>query len=335
MADVVTDLRVTSSEAPVEPTGPQMSKGERIKRALYAQRGWIWMLPMLLLMCVFTFWPIVNTLISAFRENYVAMSNTSDGIGFSNFKMAVTDMYFINCLKNTLIFAFISVPVSTILALLISVSLASIKWLQKAYQSIFFLPYLTNAMSIGAVFFAMFQVVGTKSQLDQGVGGTWGLINNLFGMQKHWVDIDATPWAMRTVIIIYEVWSGLAFKILILFSSIMNVNKQYYDAAKIDSTGRFRVFTKITVPLISPMIVYLVITGFIGAFKSYSAIVGIFGANMGPMNNYEMGTIVGLIYKYIENGQTGIACAASLVLFAMIMVFTGINMAISKRRVHY
>ncbi len=330
MTETSTELKPSGSAYIQQP----LTKGEKIKRFLYSQRGWLWMLPAFILLCVFTFWPIVNTLISSVRNNYTALSGRSDGLGFENFKTAITDAYFLTCLRNTVIFAFVSVPLSTIIALMISVALASIKPLQKAYQSIFFLPYLTNAMSIGAVFYTMFQVIGTKAQLENGMG-SWGLVNVVFGTKIHWVDSDASTIAMMIVVIIYEVWSGLAFKILILFGALMNVNKQYYDAAKIDAASKSRILWKITVPLISPMISYLVITGFIGAFKSYTAIVGIFGPQMGPSQQYEMGTIVGLIYKYIGDSKTGVACAASLILFAMIMVFTAINMLISKKRVHY
>lgn len=315
-------------------TQPEPSKGEKVKRYLYSQRGWIWILPAFILLCIFTFWPIVNTLISSFKNDYQGISGTYNGIGFKNFVSALKDASFLTCLRNTIVFTLISVPVSTILALLISVGLSSIKWLQKAYQSIFFLPYLTNALSIGAVFAAMFNVIGTKSQLANGMG-TWGLVNTLLGTNIHWIDTDASTIAMMTVIIVYEIWAGLPFKILILFGALQNVNKQYYDAAKIDGAKKSTTLWRITVPLISPMISYLLITGFIGGFKSYTAIVGIFGPKMGPNNDYEMGTIVGLIYKYIGNSQTGVACAASLVLFAMIMVFTVINLYVSKKRVHY
>lgn len=304
-------------------------------RVCYNNKGWLWILPAFILLCIFTFYPIVNTFITAFKENYNRLNGSFAGIGFGNFKTAVTDNFFLVCLRNTVLFAFISVPLSTILALLISVALASIKPLQKAYQSILFLPYLTNSLSIGAVFAAMFNVVGTKAQLANGKG-TWGLINNMFGSHIHWVDGDASTIAMMIVVIVYEVWSGLPFKILILFGALQNVNKQYYDAAKVDGANKFTTLWRITVPLISPMISYLVITGFIGGFKSYTAIVGIFGNKMGPSNQYEMGTIVGLIYKYLgEPTGVGTASAAALILFGLIMIFTFINMQVSKKRVHY
>lgn len=331
MTELTTELK--PSGASIEPNPIKTS--EKVKRFLYSQRGWLWMLPAFILLCVFTFWPILNTLISAFRENYSALSDRHTGIGFENFVNVVQDAYFLTCLRNTVVLAFISVPLSTLLALFISVALASIKPLQKAFQTIFFLPYLTNALSIGAVFAAMFKIIGASAANPE----TYGLMNSILGVfgiePVNWINVGAPTWAMMTVVITYEVWSGLAFKILILFGALMNVNKQYYDAAKIDAASKSRILWKITVPLISPMISYLVITGFIGAFKSYTAIVGIFGEYMGPNKQYEMGTIVGLIYKYIGDSKTGVACAASLILFALIMVFTAINMLLSKKRVHY
>ncbi len=327
------------------PASPENSGGSKkfkeimgkVWTFLKSQKGWLWLVPALICLAIFTFWPIINTVISAFRNNYnpIAASAQDTGIGFDNFATAVQDKYFLDCLLNTFIFTFISVPLSTFIALIVSVALSSIKKLQSFYQSLFFLPYLTNAMAIGAVFYAMFQVVGPVKVDGVWEADSWGLLNTMLGLKVQWVNVNAETWAMRFVVIFYEVWAGLPFKILILFGALQSVNKQYYDAAKIDGAKKSTVLWKVTVPLISPMISYLLITGFIGGFKSYSAVVGIFGEKMGPNNDYEMGTIVGLIYRYIESNQMGVAAAASLILFAIIMVFTVINLYVSKKRVHY
>lgn len=309
---------------------------KKIKTVLASQKGWLFLIPALLLMLVFTFYPIVNSLISAFRNNYNGLSGKFDGWGFENFKtvftVAADGANFLVCLENTLIFAFISVPISIVLALFIAVSLNSIKILQKAYQTIFFLPYLTNSLAMGAVFATFFTIVGTASNVD-----TYGIINNIimfFGAAPiNWIG-DSIPWANRFVVIFYEIWSGLPFKILILFSALQSVNKQYYDAAKVDGASRSTTLWKITVPLISPMLSYLLITGLMGGLKSYSAILGIYGENMGPIRN-EMNTMVGYIYACIDTGDTGKASAASLILFGIIMVFTAINLYVSKKKVHY
>jgi multiple sugar transport system permease protein len=310
---------------------------------LKKQNGWLFLLPALFFMAIFTFYPIVNSLIEAFRQDYDALAGTDNGFGFGNFIQVIeggvtTGADFKTCLVNTLILAFISVPLSTIIALLISVALNSIKVLQKAYQTIFFLPYLTNALAMGAVFATFFNIVGSNP-MDPTTYETAGLVNNFLGIFNiapvNWMNPGSETWANYVVITVYSIWSGLPFKILILFSALQNVGKQYYDAAKIDGASKGRILSQITVPLISPMISYLITTGLMGALKSYSSIVGIFGASMGPSNDYEMGTMVGYIYSMIENNYRGHAAAGSLILFVIIMIFTAINLQVSKKRVHY
>jgi len=327
----------------------KLKSSEKVSRFLKSQEGWLFILPALLLMILFTFYPIVNAFIKAFMEEYDGLTGTYTSWGFGNFKAVLTGntggAKFTQCFFNTFVITFIAVPLSTLLALVISVALNSIKTLQKAYQTVFFLPYLTNALAMGAVFAQFFNVIGTQNNVY-----TYGIVNNImqsvFGMEPiYWIDKIRSPyieifdgeivipWAKYIVLIVYEVWSGLPFKILILFSSLQSVNKQYYDAAKIDGASKNTTLWKITAPLISPMISYLLITGIMGSMKQYTAVVGIFGQDMGI--NYDMGTVVGYIYRYIGSGKTGYAFAGSLVLFAIIMVITVINTRISKKRVHF
>ena len=331
-----------------EPKSPKLQKAKRIltkvKRFLYSQRGWVFITPMLILMGIFTFYPIIGSLITAFKNNYYELDKSYDGYGFENFITIIKSntavgANFGKCLQNTLIFAFVSVPTSIILALLISVGLNSIKKLQKLYQTIYFLPYLTNSLAMGAVFATFFNVVGTDSHIE-----TYGLVNDflmLLGLKPlNWTAAymfgeGFNPWLGRIVVCIFEIWSGLPFKILLLFSAIQGVNKQYYDAAKVDGASKPTTLWKITVPLVSPTLSYLLITGLMGGMKSYSSVVGLFGEFMGPTSDYPMGTMVGYIYACIGEGKLGYAAAGSLILFAIIMVFTAINLWISKKKVHY
>lgn len=327
--------------------GPELPRKEKFLRFLGAQSGWLFVLPAVVLMLIFTFYPIVNAFIGAFQQNYNALSGTYDGWGFESFVRVLKGdtgtggATFVQCLVNTLVFTLISVPLSTLLALLISVALNSIKPLQKAYQTVLFLPYLTNSLAMGAVFATFFTIIGTKNDT-----ATVGIVNNfleIFGVEPiDWMGIGSPtwdlgaisiPWAKYIVVIVYEVWSGLPFKILILFSALQSVNKQYYDAAKIDGASKSTILWKITAPLISPMISYLLVTGIMGGMKQYSAIVGLFGEQMGI--DYDMGTMVGYIYRYISDGYTGYAFAGSLLLFAIIMFITAINTQVSKKRVTY
>ena len=332
----------------IYPSTYSLSTGEKVKRFFKSQSGWLFVLPAVILMCVFTFYPIVNAFIGAFKQNYNGLNGAFDGWGFENFVRVLKGdtgtggANFLQCLVNTVVFTLVSVPLSTLLALLISVALTSIKPLQKAYQTVLFLPYLTNALAMGAVFATFFTIVGTRSNTE-----TVGLFNMVLG----WFGIDPVdwigkaggptwemgsltiPWPKYIVMIIYEVWAGLPFKILILFSSLQSVNKQYYDAAKIDGASKNTILWKITTPMISPMISYLIVTGIMGGMKQYTAVVGLFGEQMGI--DYDMGTVVGYIYQYIDKGMTGYAFAGSLLLFFIIMIFTGINRAVSKKKVKF
>lgn len=256
--------------------------------------------------------------------------------GMNNFVYVLTSKGsdFMVCLKNTFILTVITVPVSTALALLIAVGLNSIKPLQRLLQTIFFLPYVTNSIAIGMVFSAMFNIIGYNTSMP-----SYGIINNIlgiFGMDPvNWMNNGSPYWANIVVLVVYIVWNALPFKILILLGGLQSVNKQYYDAAKIDSTPKLRVFTKITVPLLSPMIVYVVITGFIGGFKEYSSIVGIFGDDMQAPAGESLNTMVGYIYKQLGQDHEGQASAAALILFAIIFVVTMINLYVSKKKTHF
>ncbi len=327
--------------------GPQLSKGEKFRRGLKAQSGWLFVAPALILMAVFTFYPIVAAFVNSFKQGYSSTTGAFNGWGFDNFVRVLKGdtgtggANFVQCLVNTLILTFISVPLSTLLALLISVGLNSIKRVQKAYQTILFLPYLTNALAMGAVFATFFKIIGTKSYTE-----TVGMVNIVLGWfgidpvdwvgatSPHWqIGSLSIPWAKYIVATIYEVWSGLPFKILILFSAMQSINKQYYDAAKVDGASRWTVLWKITAPMIMPQISYLLVTGIMGGMKQYSAIVGLFGETMGQA--YDMGTMVGYLYNYIELGQMGYAFAGSLMLFVIIMIITFINNKVTKKRTTY
>ncbi|MBQ4601016.1 MAG: sugar ABC transporter permease [Oscillospiraceae bacterium] len=306
-------------------------------------KAWIYLSPAIVLLLVFTVWPIINTVRMSFLENYSgleAVGGATFEFGIGNFQKVIEYKRFINCLKNTILLCVLTVPVSTILALLIAVALNSIKGLQKVLQTIFFLPYVTNSIAIGMVFAAMFNIVGSFYGTQNEIVVTAGIINNVLeflGFERvNWINAGSSYEANIIVMTVYIVWNALPFKILVLLGGLQSINKQYYDAAKVDGTPRRRVFTKITVPLLSPMLAYVVITGFIGGFKEYSSIVGIFGENMGPVDDVgRLNTMVGFIYDALETNKQGRASAAALILFGIILVVTMINMQVSKKRVHY
>ena len=306
-------------------------------------KAWVYLLPCLVLLAIFTVWPIINTVRMAFLENYNGLKEAGGEtfrFGISNFTKVLEYKKFLQCLKTTMLLCVITVPVSTFLALLISVALNSIKVLQKPLQTIFFLPYVTNAIAIGMVFAAMFNIVGSFYGTENEIVVTAGIVNNVIeffgGTRVNWINYGSTYLANMTVMVIYIVWNALPFKILILLSGLQSINKQYYDAAKVDGSSKGRIFWRITVPLLGPMLAYVIITGFIGGFKEYTSIVGIFGASMGPAHDAKrLNTMVGFIYDALASNQQGRASAAAIILFGIILVVTLINLRVSNKKVHY
>ena len=303
-------------------------------------KAWLYLLPAIVILLIFTVWPIINTVRISFLNDYGTLSSVGGkkfSFGIDNYKNVVEYSGFINCLSNTLLLCVLTVPISTMLALIIAVALNSIKFIRRTMQTIFVLPYVTNSIAIGMVFMAMFSMIGLKVD---GEPMSIGIINSVIeafgGTRINWVNAGSSKVANMTVLIIYIVWNALPFKILVLLGGLQSVNKQYYEAAKVDGTSRFRTFWRITVPMLSPMIAYVVITGFIGGFKEYSSIVGIFGENMGPVGDAgSLNTMVGFIYDNINTDRQGRASAAALILFLIIFAVTMVNMYVSKKKVHY
>jgi multiple sugar transport system permease protein len=301
-------------------------------------KAWLYLSPALVLLLIFSFYPLINTFRMAFLNGYNGLAivgGETFEFGIENFKTVIGNVDFKQYLKNTVLLCVITVPISTALALLIAVALNSIKPLQKVYQTVFFLPYVTNSIAIGMVFNAMFTRVGVGDLIE-----TQGIINNIIGIfgisPVNFVNNGSTWGANMFVVCTYIIWHALPFKILVLMGGRQNVNKQYYGAAKIDATSKARTFFRITVPLVSPMLAYVIITSFIGGFKEYSSIVGIFGETMGPAGSSgQMNTIVGYVYNMLPKSNLGNASAASLILFAIILVVTAINGYVSSKKVHY
>lgn len=306
-------------------------------------KAWLYLLPAIVLLLIFTVWPIINTVRMAFLEGYsglMAVGGASFKFGIGNFVKVIKYQRFLQCLKNTVLLCVWTVPLSTVIALLIAVGLNSIRRFQKILQTIFFLPYVTNSIAIGMVFAAMFNIVGSFFGTENELIVTAGIINNVIeffgGHAVNWINAGSSYTANMAVMIIYIVWNALPFKILILLGGLQSINRQYYDAARIDGTSRRRIFTRITVPLLSPMLAYVIITGFIGGFKEYTSIVGIFGEKMGPADDAgRLNTMVGFVYDALENDNQGRASAAALILFMIILAVTLVNLQVSKKRVHY
>ena len=270
-------------------------------------KAWLYLLPAILFLGAFLVYPLIDVFIYSFEEGYNSASQTYHGVGLYNYSYVLHDPYFLQAVTNTFILVIFTVPISTGLALLISVGLSSIKKMKELFQTVYFLPYVTNTLAVGLVFMILFK----KTPYSDGL---MNLILGIFGMGP--IDfIDGPYWAKMFVLCFYTVWVVMPFKILILTSALASVKQDYYNAAKIDGT--------------------LIITGFIGAFKAYSDAVALFGTNL---NAAEMNTIVGYVYDMLygnSGGYPSYASAAAIILFSIVLTITCINLLISKKHVHY
>ena len=292
-----------------------------------SMKGWLYLLPALIFLGLFLVYPLIDVFIYSFEEGYNSASQTSYGVGLYNFSYILHDPYFLQALKNTFILVMITVPLSTGLALLISLGLSSIQPLRKLYQTIFFLPYVTNTLAVGLVFMLLFQKTAYTD-------GFVNLMLSWFGVAP--IDfIDGPYWAKMFVLCFYTVWVVMPFKILVLTGALASVRQDFYNSAAVDGTPKWRQFTRITLPMISPSVFYLVITGFIGAFKAYSDVVAIFGTDL---NAAKMNTLVGYVYDMLygnSGGYPSYASAAAVVLFMIVLTITVINLLVSRKHVHY
>ncbi len=287
-------------------------------------KGWLYLLPAILFLGVFMVYPLIDVFIYSFEEGYNSASQTYYGTGLYNYSYVLHDTYFLQAVKNTFILVIITVPLSTLLSLLISMAVSSIKALKNLFQTVYFLPYVTNTLAVGLVFMILFKKTAY----------TDGLINLMLAwLGKGPVDfIDGPYWAKMFVLCFYTIWVVMPFKVLILTGALASVDKNYYNAARVDGTSRFRTFIRITLPMISPTVFYLVITGFIGAFKAYSDAVALFGTDL---NAAGMNTIVGYVYDMLYGnggGYPSYASAAAIILFVIVLTITCVNLLVSSSK---
>ena len=290
-------------------------------------KAWLYLLPAIVFLGVFMVYPLIDVFIYSFEEGFNFASQSYFGTGLYNYRYILRDPYFLQAVKNTFILVIITVPVSTGLSLLISMGLNSIEKLRELYQTIYFLPYVTNTLAVGLVFMILFKQTPYSE-------GMVNLLINWFGGES--VDFITGPyWAKMFVLCFYTVWVVMPFKILVLTSALASVRQDYYNAAKVDGAGKWRMFTRITLPMISPMLFYLIVTGFIGAFKAYSDAVALFGTDL---NSAGMNTIVGYVYDMLygnAGGYPSYASAAAIILFSIVLTITVINLLVSRKHVHY
>lgn len=298
-------------------------------------KHWWYLSPALIVLIIFTFFPLTKTFIISLSKDYNKFNDYFEAaFSFDNYRNVFKDQEFRRSLYNTLILVFFTVPISLFIALLISLILNSIhkRFLKDFFKTFFFLPLLSNTVIMGMVFSVIFYYNFGIANHNQ------GLFNSLitfFGFTpKNWVTITAPYPNKMFVLILYNIWVRLPFKIFVFVLALQDINKSYYEAAKIDGATRFRILLKITLPLLIPIIFYQFIIEMLAIFKEYESIIGIFANN----NNYEIRTIVGYIYAQSSNysyHSYSKGAAAAMILFFISFLFTFLSFYFSKKKINY
>lgn len=291
------------------------------KKKLYTQ-AFLYLAPALVIILGFVVYPLIRSVWMSFYVDYNIFKGTGSGFGFQNYVDVLKDDLFWLSLKNTAWYTLWVVPISIAIALFIAVLLNNKMKAMKVYETLYFLPYITNVIAIGLAFRFIFH-------------SQYGILNILLGV----FGIDPITWLndpkySLAALVIFGIWGGLAFKIVVFLAGLQGIDKQYYQAAQIDGASKWRTFWKITLPMLSPMVAYITVISLIGSFKVYVEVVGLYGARPGPGNSAM--TIVYYIYDRFWGAADHLAAAAaSVLMLIMILAMTFVQMQVSKRQVHY
>lgn len=278
--------------------------------------------PFLLVCMTFVIWPVINVFFTSFYENYDFINNTYESIGFESFKQLFSDRYFLSSLKNTLLYVFITVPISTAFALLFASLLNQKIKAGGIFQTAYFLPLVTSSIAIGLVWKYMFNA-------DYGVINS---IMNMFGFSGlEWL---RQPDDAMAALCVFGIWRALPTSIIMFMSGLQAIDTRYYIAARLDGAGSFKQFRRVTLPLLSPTLALVICTRVISASKVFNEVFVLWNSEPGPARS--LYTVVFYIYEsFFVNWKIGLASAAALVLFGIVFILTLVQLFVQKKLVFY
>lgn len=279
---------------------------------------WLYLLPFMVFFIVFIFYPAVNVLILSFKQNYSHLRGTFDGLGFENYRMILEDGKFRQALLNTFLYVIFVVPVSTALSTLAAQLLNRRIRGIAIFQTAFFMPMVTSVTAVGLVWRFMY---------NQKYGVFNFVLSKLGLSPVGWVDDSA--WSLVSLVI-FGIWNILPFTIILLMAGLQNIDEKYYIAARIDGARPLKIFTRITIPLLSPTIFLVLIVNTISCFKVFSELYPLFNGKPGPY--YNLYTVVYYIrYAMVEKRKYGYAAAASMIFFLFVSIFTFLQLRLKSR----
>lgn len=284
-------------------------------RAENSPQAWLFLLPALIIIGVFNILPLIKTFIMSMQKGTL---NNLEFNGFKNFQIVLQDPKFHDAIGNTALFAFVVVPVGLIISMFIAVTIFEKIKHKGICETIFFIPYLTSVIAVGIVFRFLFN-------------GDYGFINYLLGfIHVGPINFLDDPNMSMITLIIFGIWSGLAFNIIILLSGLRTIDEGYYKVADMFGATKMEQFFKITLPQLIPTITFLLMMNFINAFKVYAQVFSLFNGKAGIANSATTGVFY-IFNKFYVEYRYGQGMAAAVILFALILLFTLIQNYVLKR----
>lgn len=296
---------------------PNLSKTRKRSDYFWA---YLMIAPTMLGLTIFYLWPIIQTVYFSFTE--WGAFGQYEWTGLDNYKRMLDDSNLLQSFKNTGIYIIFTVPIGIFLSILVAVLLNQKIKGKSIYRTLYFLPVITMPAAIAMVWRWLYN-------------SDYGLLNyllSLFGIRgPQWV---SDPKIALYSIIVVAIWSGIGYNVVIFLSGLQGIPKTYYEAAEIDGAGPIKVFFKITLPLLSPVIFFVTIMSFIGAFQVFDLIFMMIGKSSTALENTQ--SIVYLFYQhaFVLNDK-GYAAAIAVLLLIIILIITAIQMVLQKKWVHY
>ena len=278
-------------------------------------QAWLFLLPALIIIGVFNVLPLIKTFIMSMQKGTL---NNLQFNGFKNFQVVLQDPKFHDAIGNTALFSFVVVPVGLIISMFIAVTIFEKIKYKSLFETIFFIPYLTSVIAVGIVFRFLFN-------------GDYGFINYLLSfINVGPINFLDDPSMSMTTLILFGIWSGLAFNIIILLSGLRTIDESYYKVADMFGATKMEQFFKITLPQLIPTITFLLMMNFINAFKVYAQVFSLFNGKAGIANSATTGVFY-IFNKFYVEYRYGQGMAAAVILFALILLFTLIQNYVLKR----
>jgi multiple sugar transport system permease protein len=284
-------------------------------------RAIFYLAPAFLIIGLFQIYPIIQSFTMSFYTDFDYLSGEVYARGLDNFYYVLGDPDFHLALKNTSTFVLFSVPLSMVASLFIAVLLNSSIKLRGFFRSVYFLPFVTSSVAVSMVWRWIFSK-------------NYGLINQILselGFTKiSWLN---DPEKTIFILVILSIWRGLGYKVILFLAGLQAIDEKYYEAAKIDGANSFKLFSKITLPLLKPTLFFVLITSVISSFKIFDEVFVMYDKKTGPLKSGL--TIVYYIFdKFYNQWQFSIAAAATFILFVIILAFTIVQLKIGSKQIN-